>query len=327
MGIIPHPKNVNSTRGTVEIHPYVQGRLRALPRQDETAGILLGTSGNGVTRVTGFKRVTPSALRQAAADAGPAMAGFYRLQTANSPALLPEEEELWKAAQPDGHSLFLLVKSVDGGVEATAWTRDDGGPAVMENVSLDGDFVERRHAVNTDLPQARPAVVRRIVLYAAIGLVLVAGSIMLWPAKAAPMFSLEVQSRAGELTAIWEQQNAPERKPDIATLSILDGANEQTMDLTRNYTSRGRITVRPRSRDVIFTLRVQYAGAPLLSRSATYLGFVPAAEAAAVPAAVPAPVPASDPDPAVANEELDALRKRNKDLEEAVAALRKHFLP
>ena len=324
MGTLLAPKQVNSTRGTVEIHPYVQGRLRALPRQDETAGILLGTSDNGVTRVTGFKRVTPSALRQAAADAGPALAGFYRLQTANSPALLPEEEELWKAAQPGGHSLFLLVKSVDGGVEATAWTRDDGGPAVMETMSLDGEFVERRQVVNTDLPQARtarPAVLRRIVLFAAIGLVLVAGSIMLWPAKAAPLFSLEVQSRAGELTAIWEQQNAPERKPDLATLSILDGANEQTTDLTRNYTSRGRITVKPRSRDVVFTLRVQYAGAPLLSRSATYLGFVPAVEAAPVPAAAPAPATA------VANEELDALRKRNKELEEAVAALRKHFLP
>ena len=104
MGTLLAPKQVNSTRGTVEIHPYVQGRLRALPRQDETAGILLGTSDNGVTHVTGFKRVTPSALRQAASDAGPALAGFYRLQTANSPALLPEEEELWRSAQPGGHS-------------------------------------------------------------------------------------------------------------------------------------------------------------------------------------------------------------------------------
>lgn len=314
MGTIPAPKQVKSTRGTIEIHPYVQGRLRALPRHDESAGILLGTSENGVTRVTGFKRVTPSGLRQAAFDAGPALAGFYRLQTSNAPTLCPAEEELWRQIEPEGRSLFLLVKAVSGGVEGTVLTREDSGPPAAERISLDGEFMERRRAV---VPQdvlrirlSRPTVPRRIVLYTALGLVLATGFFLGWPSKPLPVLSLAVESRAGELTAIWEQKNAPDAQLQLATLSVMDGKDEQSMDLTRNYTPRGRITVRPRSRDVVFTLRVQYAGEPVLSRGATYLGFVP----------VPIAGPTARPDA-----ELSTLRKENKELREAIAALKKHI--
>jgi hypothetical protein len=143
---------------------------------------------------------------------------------------------------------------------------------------------------------------------------------LLQPSKPERALSLELQSNAGELIAVWDQQIAPEAQLKFATLSILDGAKEQNMDLTRNYTPHGRIITRPQSRDVVFTLRVQYAGEPPLSRAATYTGFVPV-----VPATRAAPPPA--PAPSSVNAELDALRKRNKELEEAVAALKKHFLP
>jgi hypothetical protein len=309
----------------VEIHPYVQGRLRALPRQDETTGILLGTSDNGVLRITGFKRVTPAALRQAAHEAGPSLAGFYRLQTPSNPDLLPEEEELWRQVHPpQGRSLFLLVKAIDGGVEATAWTRENDSEPVAETLSLNGEFIERRKtANNTEILRVRkdrPSLTQRILPYAALALAAVLAVVLLQPGKPARALTLDLRSRAGELTAVWEQQAAPDAELKFASLSILDGSKEQTMDLTRNYTPQGRITFRPQSRDVVFTLRVQYAGEPLLSRAATYTGFVPNV------AATPVPQPAVAVAPPV-NAELESLRRRNKELEEAVAALRKHYLP
>jgi len=330
METILDPKLVNSTRGTVQIHPYVQGRLRALPRQDETSGILLGTSDNGVTCVTGFKRATPSALRQTASEAGPALAGFYRLQTANSPALLPEEDVLWRDAQPAGHSLFLLIKAVNGGVEATAWTRDGAGPPVVETVPLDGEFVERQTAGLPSLPAFRLAslapstVARRLLLFASVG-VIAAMAVVFWRPDNAPPppgLSLDLQSHAGELTAAWKQETTPAQKVQFATMSILDGGNERTMDLSRNYTSQGRITIRPASPDVIVTLRVQYANMPLLSRSATYVGFVPiSSPVAPLPAREVLPVSA----PVVADPEIAALRRRNREMEKDVAALRKQL--
>lgn len=307
----------------MEIHPYVRGRLRALPRQDETTGILLGTSESGVTHVTGFKRVTPSGLRQAAFDAGPALAGFYRLQTTNAPTLLPEEEELWRQFQPEGRSVFLLVKAVSGGVEATAWTRENNGPPAMEEVSLEGEFTERRKDDSPPTrrqPASRPEGPWRVLSFALIALAAVLAGFLLRPDKPVPLLSLDLQSAGNELTAVWEQQGAPAEKLQFATMSILDGAKERTMDLTRSYTSRGRITVRPVSSDVIVTLRVQYAGIPLLSRSATYVGFVPPPP----PAPPTVAEPASSPIVQNNNDEIEALRKRNKELEDAVAALRKH---
>ena len=96
------------------------------------------------------------------------------------------------------------------------------------------------------------------------------------------------------------------------------------IDLTPNYTSQGRMTVRPASPDVIVTLRVQYANMPLLSRSATYLGFVPSPPPVApppTPAVAEVPIPA----PVAPDAEIAALRGRNRELEKDVAALRKRM--
>ena len=96
------------------------------------------------------------------------------------------------------------------------------------------------------------------------------------------------------------------------------------IDLSRNYTSQGRITIRPASPDVIVTLRVQYANMPLLSRSATYVGFVPSP-----PLVTPPPTPevaeVPIPAPVAPDAEIAALRGRNRELEKDVAALRKRM--
>jgi hypothetical protein len=272
------PNPVNPTRGTVDIHPYVQGRLRALPRQDETGGILLGSSENGVTHITGFKRAAPNALRQAADAAGANLAGFYRLQTPNAPALQPEEEELWSQTQPSGRGLFLLLNAVNGtATEATALTRENNRPTASERVSLTNEAppAPARPFITT-VRNGAPILSRRTLLLSAGVLVAALGVWYLVRAVTpAPNILLDLQSRGAELAVLWEQKDAPATPPQSATLLIRDGKKEQSLDLTRNYTPQGRIVLRPQSRDIIVTLTVQYDGAAPLSRSATYIGFTP----------------------------------------------------
>jgi hypothetical protein len=298
-------------RNSVEIHPYVQGKLRSIPRQEDTAGILIGTSANGVTRITGFKRVPPNALRQAADAAGPSLAGFYRLQSPNAPALQPEEEELWRQAQPQGRSLFLLLNAVNGSAEeATAWTRDGDGTPAIETVSLaktPAPPPERtpapappptpqstptpehspaanpaitaslrirvsRYIVDRALHARRPLAVGALAFTATLAALVTLRSL---PDPPPPSLSLDLQSRSGELVVVWDHQNAPAATPSSATLTVREGKSESTVDLTRGFTASGRAVVRPRASDVVITLTLQYPGEPPLARSATYIGFSP----------------------------------------------------
>lgn len=311
------PNPVISTRATVEIHPYVQARLRALSRQDETSGILLGSSSDGITRVTGFKRAAPAAMFQAACDAGPALAGFYRLQTPGAVSLRPDEEALLRRAQSTGRGLFLLVKAAGDKVDAIAWTREPTGEAAIEQLSLDNPPTEptpvRPSVVRVRM--AEPVISRRLLSTGGIA-VAAAAAATYWRLPPQPALglalSLSLLARDGELVAAWEQQNTPAARLELATLAIQEGASERTTDITSTYSPHGQVTLRPRASDLVVTLRVQYAGAAAVSRSATYLGF----RQAAAPAATP---PSVQPDP-----ELAALRKRNRELQDALAALRKH---
>jgi len=332
------PDPVNSTHAKVDIHPYVQGRLRALPRHDEAAGILLGTVENGVTHITGFKRAPASALRQVAEAAGDNLAGFYRLRTPNAPMLRPEEEAIWRQTQPVGPGLFLLVNAVNGAAEdAIAWTRKEDGEPSVEFVSLLTEtsppltatpVPEPRAATppapapavaEPELPESpRPLAAWKTALLASS--VTAAGfcAYLFWPSTRPATLDIDLQSRAGELTAHWQQSGAPKGAPQAATLTIRDGGKEEVRDLLPQFTPEGRVTLRPRSADVVVTLRVQHAGQPPVVRAATYIGFAPSLTPAAT-----APPPAAAQPAHLA--EIASLRKRNKELEDAVGALRKHF--
>ena len=300
------PKAVNSTQNTVDIHPYVQGRLRAIPRQEESAGILLGSSENGITHITGFKRVQPNALRQAADAAGPALAGFFRLQTPDSPTLRASEIELCRQTQP----LFLLLNAVNG----------DAGDALVCRPTTDGRATSETLSLTTPQPLAAPVprvrtasarapwiVLSLIVTAAAAG----AGYQFL-SAKPIPELTLDVQSRSGELFATWQQTGIAAQPLQSAALTIQEGESEQTMDLTPNFTPQGRVVLRPRNSTIIVTLNVQYTGGPHLSRSTTYVGFAPV-------------IAQPPPQDTGLRSEVANLRKRNKELLDAVTAMRKHF--
>lgn len=303
------PKTVNSTQSTVAIHPYVQGRLRAIPRQEESGGILLGSSENGVTHITGFKRVQPNALRQAAEAAGPALAGFFRLQTPDAPALRASEIELCRQTQP----LFLLLNAVNGAAsDALVCRPTTDGHATSEALSL----MNPPTPAATHVPRVRTASPR--LPWVALGLIfalaLAGAAYYFRTVNPPPELALDVQSRSGELAAIWQQHGILAQPLQSAALTIQDGEGEQTMDLTPTFTTQGRVVLRPRTSTIIVTLNVQYADGPRLSRSTTYVGFDP----------VIAQPPQQPPDTGLRAEVVN-LRRRNKELQDAVTAMRKHF--
>lgn len=304
-------KMVNSTRPTVEIHPYVQGRLRALPCRDACTGLLLGTSVDNEIHITGFRRVPPNALRQAAAAAGPGLIGFYRVHTPGAPLFTAGEADLCHHTQ----SLFLLIDNA--AAQATVWLHQRSGEPVIETISLDATravpdppSILTTHAAAPRLPWVALA----------LALLLSAASITAyeyWPTAPEPTLTLDLQSRDGELTASWQQNATLPQPPESATLTVREDESEQVMDLTKSFTSHGRAVLHPRARNVVVTLNVHYPNRPRLTRSATYIGFDPII----VHALKPKPEPAT---PALLAE-IDNLRRRNKELLDAVTALRKHF--
>ena len=270
-------KPVNAVSLSLDIHPYVKGRLRALPRHEESCGILLGGTERDVIHITGFKRIPFNALRQAAEAAGPAFAGFYRLQTTTAPGLPPAEEETWRQTSgPNGCGLFLLINGISGtATEATAWTLGDDGALLVERISLrsDAPLLPSTPARRKTTPSAA---IPKWVFGAVAATLAVVGGAWYYTASRPPLaLAIDLQARDGELTALWEQSGTSRPSLQSATLVIREGNKEQTLDLTRSYTPKGRVVIRPSARDVVLTLNVQYAGATPLSRTAVYLGFVP----------------------------------------------------
>lgn len=282
------------------IHPYVKGRLRLQRRQDESGGILLGTAEESTVHITGFKRLAGSTLRQAADAAGPALVGFYRVQTPGMTTLQPEEEQNWRQILPHGRSVFLLVQVVDGiGTAAQVWSREGDGPPVQERISLlheEPQAAEGPPPVPPAVPRIRlkfPTPPKWATAAAAVLLTLVASA---WcyqeikPPAPAPALVLDLQSRDSELTATWEQASVPADQLQSASLLVSEDGKEKTIDLTRRYTPKGRLVLRPTGRDIILTLNVQYRGSSPISDTAIYVGFRPRrqAPAAARTAADPA---------------------------------------
>lgn len=269
----------------LDIHPYVKGRLRLQRRQDETGGVLLGTAEGASVQITGFKRLAGSTLRQAADVAGPGLVGFYRVQTPGMTTLQPEEEQLWRQILPHGRSVFLLIQVVDGiGTAAHVWTREGDGPTTKEKVSLlqeESAPAAQAHPATVAVPRLRlrfPTPPKWVPATAAVLLTLVASA---WcyqeiqPAAPPPVLALELQARDSELTASWEQSSVPAEQLQSASLLVTEDGKEKTIDLTRRYSPKGRLIIRPTGRDVILTLNVQYRGAAPLSNTAIYVGFRP----------------------------------------------------
>jgi hypothetical protein len=95
------------------------------------------------------------------------------------------------------------------------------------------------------------------------------------PALPPPALALDLQARDTELTARWEQSSVPAEQLQSASLLVSEDGKEKTIDLTRRYSPKGHLVIRPTGRDVIVTLNVQYRGVAPLSNTAIYVGFSP----------------------------------------------------
>lgn len=332
-----HPNLVNSTRSVIVIHPYVQARLRVLSRREEPAGILLGTVSADAIHITGFKRAPAHALSQAASAAGSSLVGFYRLFSAQAPAPTAEEELLLAAANAEHSALWLLIHSTSGlAHEAIAWIREPNGAITTESVPLDTAppppvfeaplLPAPPPAIEPSVPPVPPppsssrwAFVSVALLTAAIVSAVLYGLQFLplhpEPVLTPPTLTLDLRSRGSELAASWDLGPTPMR-PQSAYLIVREGKRERVTDLTASFTRQGSIVVSPATPDVVVTLQINFADAPSLSRSATYLGFAP-----------PPPVKPPEPPPTAMHPdaEVEMLRRRNKELEDANAALRRHL--
>jgi hypothetical protein len=276
---------VRSVARDLDIHPYVKGRLRLQRRQDDSVGILLGTAEGAAVNITGFKRLAGSTLRQAADAAGPELIGFYRVQAPGMTTLQPEEEQLWRQSLPQGRSVFLLIQVLDGiGTAAQVWTREDDGPLTQEKISLLDEATPPAAAAQPAAVAVQrlrikfPTPPKWVPAATAVLFTLVASA---WcyqeikPAAPPPALALELQARDSEITAIWEQSSVPAEQLQSASLLVTEDGKEKTIDLTRRYSPKGRLILRPTGRDVILTLNVQYRGVAPLSNTAIYVGFRP----------------------------------------------------
>jgi hypothetical protein len=202
-------------------------------------------------------------------------------------------------------NVFLLGNAEDGGVEATAWKQPGNGEPATEVISLDSRPPEHwetpvlRIRMNTSAPP------RAVLVLAAGVLAVAAWRVWPMPERQGPDLALELKSRADELTALWTERGGGDRAVKSATLVLEDWTKGQTMDLTRNFPPRGQVTLRPKGRDVVVTLTVEYKDGLRVSRGATYSGF---------PSNTAAPTEA----------ELKLLHKQNQQLREALDELKKH---
>lgn len=299
-------ESVRAAAVNLDIHPYVKGRLRLQRRQDEAGGVLLGTADGSTVHVTGFKRLAGSTLRQAAEAAGPELIGFYRIQTPGMTSLHPEEEQLWRQVLPHGCSVFLFIQVVEGtGTAAQVWMRNGDGPVTRERISLGHEDqlpappsvpAQAAKPVTQEAPPSRIKLrtpPKWVPVAAAVLLTLVASA---WcyqeitPGAPPPVLALELQALDSELSATWSQSSVPPEQLQSASLLVSEDGKEKTFDLTRRYSPKGRLLLRPTGRDVIVTLNVQYRGAAPISNTAIYVGFRPRS-------ATPAPPRAGTSDP------------------------------
>jgi hypothetical protein len=131
---------------------------------------------------------------------------------------------------------------------------------------------------------------------------------------------LFAESNERELGLRWKATSPSKEPVHLALLTVREGYYERTIDLTTQFSPEGRITVRPQEPDVSVTLRIHRKGERPLTRTITYLGFEPDL---ALPSAPP---PVTYNTSSADSSEFSRLRARNRELEDAIAALRRHGL-
>jgi hypothetical protein len=269
----------------------------------EAGGVLYGGVVDGHVEVESFLELGEESIVDLL-DAGPLPAiGLFRLHARKNEGLTDAELDAFRDI--DG-TVFLTVKPISvSSADAVVFVRDGRR------------FEERRLLLRAD-EEARPerprpsAVIRRrlkvttrqLVLAStvAVGMAFGVGSMIMEP-QPAPSLRLDVTASGQELLTSWKVAGVAEgTRLQSAQLILRELGRERIVDVSNGFRDEGSLRIKPRASDVAITLRVRHQGMAPLERTLTYAGY--------------------EITPANKMAELNALRKRNRELEQLVAAFK-----
>lgn len=232
--------------------PEVQSQLCQLAFQvftskpgegDTRTGSLLGKNGPNGPEIIGFsERIEPQSIGQWS---------IHR--------------RLPKAPASSGLHIAIAPVTV---TRATAliWTGDGPTPTSLT-------FRSETHPApkRTPPPEKKQIYNWWPVLTATLCLLLAAS---FWPVSASveedplPRVTLNLQSTKGALRLHW-QESGPRQASALQSATVT--VNQETIDLFDHYQANGELTLRPKSKQLVVTLRVRRANRPLLQQTITYI--------------------------------------------------------
>lgn len=268
----------------------------------EAGGVLYGGVVDGHVEVESFLELGEESLAEML-DAGPLPAiGLFRLHARKDEGLTDAELDAFRDI--DG-TVFLTVKPISvSSADAVVYVRD-GRRFEERRILLRADEVARpeRPRPSAVIKRRIKVTTRQLVLAStvAVGMAFGVGSMIMEP-RPAPALRLDVTASGPELLASWKLSGVEDARLQSAQLILRELSRERVIDVSNGFRDEGSLRLKPKASDVAITLRVKHQGKAPLERTLTYVGY--------------------ETTPANKMAELNALRKRNRELEQLVAGWR-----
>jgi len=269
----------------------------------EAGGVLYGGVVDGHVEVESFLELGEESLAEML-GAGPLPAiGLFRLHARKDEGLTDAELDAFRDI--DG-TVFLTVKPISvSSADAVVYVRD-GRRFGERRILLRADEEARpeRPRPSTVIKRRIKVTTRQMVLAStvAVGMAFGVGSMILEP-QPVPALQFDVMGSGAELMTSWRVTGVSEdARLQSAQLILRELGKERTIDISNGFRDEGQLRLKPKSSDVAITLRVKHQGVAPMERTLTYVGY--------------------ETTPANRMAELNALRKRNRELEQLVAGWR-----
>lgn len=243
----------------------------------ESGGVLYGELSEDRVAVEAYKEVGEEVLDDLLTTGPQPFAGFFRIHTRREAGLSDAEIEVFRDLRG---LLFLTIKPISvSRAEAVLHVRE-AGRIEERRVTLraDDEARPRRPRPPSPSPDSRVRISTRPLLGAlavALTLALGAGWVIFEP-KAPLDLDFQVAARGPELVATWKLLGRPSSALHDAALTVRESGQERTIDLTGGFLGAGTAKVRPRSADIVLTMRVRYQGVAPVEKTVTYVGLRPA---------------------------------------------------
>ncbi|MBM3758106.1 MAG: hypothetical protein FJW38_29530 [Acidobacteria bacterium] len=265
--------------------------------------MLYGGVVDGHVEVESFLELGEESLAEML-GAGPLPAiGLFRLHARKDEGLTDAELDAFRDI--DG-TVFLTVKPISvSSADAVVYVRD-GRRFGERRILLRADEEARpeRPRPSTVIKRRIKVTTRQMVLAStvAVGMAFGVGSMILEP-QPVPALQFDVMGSGAELMTSWRVTGVSEdARLQSAQLILRELGKERTIDISNGFRDEGQLRLKPKSSDVAITLRVKHQGVAPMERTLTYVGY--------------------ETTPANRMAELNALRKRNRELEQLVAGWR-----